>query len=207
MFAKASDREKVVPVTTAAHQWVNPGEPLAVRLMSTVWADRYAVHDALGGSGDLGEWLAQTGLVVSALPTTTQVASARHLRDALRRLAAQVTDDGRDRAISSLDLSEAVATVNDAIAAAPRTERLRVVRTRLVRDVVEEAVPVTAALGRVARHGLALVTEAPTRLRACYAPGCVLYFVKDHPRREWCSLACGNRARAARHYARRTADA
>jgi predicted RNA-binding Zn ribbon-like protein len=38
------------------------------------------------------------------------------------------------------------------------------------------------------------------KLRACHAPGCVLYFVKTHPRREWCSIACGNRARAARHY-------
>ncbi|WP_433236869.1 CGNR zinc finger domain-containing protein [Streptosporangium sp. CA-135522] len=37
-------------------------------------------------------------------------------------------------------------------------------------------------------------------LRACHAPGCVLFFVKDHHRREWCSAACGNRARAARHY-------
>jgi predicted RNA-binding Zn ribbon-like protein len=39
-------------------------------------------------------------------------------------------------------------------------------------------------------------------LRACGAPGCVLLFLKDHPRREWCSAACGNRARQARHYAR-----
>ena len=39
-------------------------------------------------------------------------------------------------------------------------------------------------------------------LRACGAPGCVLLFLKDHPRKEWCSAACGNRARQARHYAR-----
>jgi len=26
--------------------------------------------------------------------------------------------------------------------------------------------------------------------------------VKNHPRREWCSAACGNRVRAARHYRR-----
>jgi hypothetical protein len=39
-------------------------------------------------------------------------------------------------------------------------------------------------------------------LRACGAPGCVLMFLKDHPRREWCSNACGNRARQARHYDR-----
>ena len=32
---------------------------------------------------------------------------------------------------------------------------------------------------------------------------CVQYFVKDHPRREWCSAACGNRARVARHYTKR----
>ncbi|MEU6738808.1 CGNR zinc finger domain-containing protein [Streptosporangium sandarakinum] len=37
-------------------------------------------------------------------------------------------------------------------------------------------------------------------LRTCPAPRCVLYFVKEHARQEWCSVACGNRARAARHY-------
>ena len=192
-------------MTTGGGPWINPDEPLPVRLMSTVWADRYAVHDALGAASDLGAWLAQTGLLDSAAPTTVQAESARRLRDALRALAAHVTGDARDRAVSPLDLSAAVAMVNDAIAAAPESERLRVATTGLVRDLVEEAAPVTAALGRVARQGLALLTEHPTPLRACYAPGCVLYFVKDHPRREWCSLACGNRARAARYYARRTA--
>jgi predicted RNA-binding Zn ribbon-like protein len=39
-------------------------------------------------------------------------------------------------------------------------------------------------------------------LRACGAPGCVLLFSKEHPRRTWCSVACGNRARQARHYER-----
>lgn len=207
-FAKGNDREKVFCVTTAARPWVDPEEPLPVRLMSTVWADRYAVHDALDAldaESDLGAWLVQNGLVEPAAPTTAQAESARDLRDALRALAAQATADARDRAVSPLDLSAAVGIVNDAIAAAPETERLRVVATGLVRDVVEEAAPVTAALGRVARQGLALVTDDPTSLRACYAPGCVLYFVKNHPRREWCSLTCGNRARAARHYARRTA--
>jgi predicted RNA-binding Zn ribbon-like protein len=39
-------------------------------------------------------------------------------------------------------------------------------------------------------------------LRSCGAPQCVLMFLKDHPRREWCSDGCGNRARQARHYER-----
>ncbi|MYS74029.1 hypothetical protein GTY88_26960, partial [Streptomyces sp. SID5926] len=37
------------------------------------------------------------------------------------------------------------------------------------------------------------------RLRACHAPRCVRYFLKEHPRQEWCRPSCGNRARVARH--------
>jgi predicted RNA-binding Zn ribbon-like protein len=36
------------------------------------------------------------------------------------------------------------------------------------------------------------------------APGCALFFLKDHPRRERCNPACGNRVRAARAYRKRT---
>jgi predicted RNA-binding Zn ribbon-like protein len=58
-------------------------------------------------------------------------------------------------------------------------------------------------LGVIASSTIALIDGSQAgELRACGAPGCVLMFVKDHPRREWCSTACGNRARQARHYAR-----
>ncbi|AJE42632.1 ABATE domain-containing protein [Streptomyces nodosus] len=40
------------------------------------------------------------------------------------------------------------------------------------------------------------------RLRACTAPRCVRYFLKEHGRQEFCKASCGNRARAARHYRR-----
>ena len=63
--------------------------------------------------------------------------------------------------------------------------------------------PVTLALAAVATDAVHLLTVPnATQLRACQAPGCVLYFVKSHPHREWCSEACGNRVRAARHYQR-----
>jgi predicted RNA-binding Zn ribbon-like protein len=55
----------------------------------------------------------------------------------------------------------------------------------------------------LARDAIDLLTGTTAGdLRACGAPGCILLFVKDHPRREWCSNACGNRARQARHYER-----
>ena len=58
-------------------------------------------------------------------------------------------------------------------------------------------------IGALAADAIDLLTS-PRRhdLRACGAPGCILMFLKDHPRREWCSNTCGNRARQARHYQR-----
>lgn len=180
---------------------VLPDEPAAVRLMNTVWADRGGVHDALTGADDLRRFLAATGAVTAAV-SGDDVAAARRLRDALRRLAATVTDDDRAPAATGLAEADAAGAVNAALAAAPPA------LLRRAGDGWELATgPVTAAaaLGAVAREGALLVADPARPLRACHAPGCVLYFVRDHPRREWCSVACGNRVRAARHYRRRRA--
>ncbi|MEV0493497.1 CGNR zinc finger domain-containing protein [Streptomyces atratus] len=50
------------------------------------------------------------------------------------------------------------------------------------------ATPPRAAIGFLA---------GPVRaaLRACHAPRCVRCFVEEHPRQEWCTPSCGNRAR------------
>ena len=58
-------------------------------------------------------------------------------------------------------------------------------------------------LAALAADAIELLTSPHRdRLRTCGAPGCVLMFLKEHPRREWCSDGCGNRARQARHYER-----
>ncbi|AVT39596.1 ABATE domain-containing protein [Plantactinospora sp. BB1] len=51
-----------------------------------------------------------------------------------------------------------------------------------------------------------LTSPARDRLAACPAPRCVRYFVREHPRQEWCKASCGNRARVHRHYRRHAAD-
>lgn len=70
-----------------------------------------------------------------------------------------------------------------------------------VREGAVESERLAAALARSAIAFLA----GPRRelLRACPAPRCVRYFVKEHARQEWCKPSCGNRARVARHHARR----
>ncbi|MEU6371296.1 CGNR zinc finger domain-containing protein [Streptomyces sp. NPDC046931] len=66
----------------------------------------------------------------------------------------------------------------------------------------------TLALAEIAHCAVRLLGgDQRLLLRACQAPGCVLFFVANRPTREWCSAACGNRARVARHYARQSAAA
>jgi predicted RNA-binding Zn ribbon-like protein len=63
------------------------------------------------------------------------------------------------------------------------------------------------AVAFIAHQAVDLFTGPQRRqLRACLAPGRLLYFLKHHPRREWCSPVCGNRARVARHYQRHHSD-
>ena len=184
---------------------VLPGEPAPVRLMNTVWADRAGVHEALTDVDDLRLFLRTVGVADLGNVTPGDLAATRRLRDALRRLAADVTGDDRSRAASALDEAGALAAVNAALGALPRPRLRRGLSSWVLG--VDGGGGVAAALGALAREGAALVADPARPLRACHAPGCVLYFVREHPRREWCSVACGNRARAARHYRRlRTAD-
>jgi predicted RNA-binding Zn ribbon-like protein len=189
------------------------GEPLPVELMNTRYADRGDVHDALADADQLTAWLGAiagraeiadltgAGLVADR----TALAEFRAVRDALRGLAAQVTGDLRPvTALATADVTESSAVVSRASGLAPSWRVLEwrpghgpEVQTRTAGPAV------IAVLSRIADEGAALFGAAKrAELRACQAPGCVLYFVRDHPRREWCCAGCGNRARVARHYHR-----
>jgi predicted RNA-binding Zn ribbon-like protein len=188
----------------AERAWMLPDEPLPVRLMSTIWGDAVSIHDDLGATADLDQWLDAVGVArAGAHATESELALARALRDAVRRLAAYVTGDGRPRAASAVaDITAAVGQVNSVAARLPaRSLALRDGRLELGSPA--EPSPVTTGLARVAAAAIGLFTGADAaRLRACTAPNCVQYFVKTHPRRQWCTVACGNRVRAARHYER-----
>jgi predicted RNA-binding Zn ribbon-like protein len=184
--------------------WVLPDEPLPVRLMSTIWADVDGPHDDLRAPADLDGWLDAVGVDrAGAHATEGELATARALRDAARVLAAHVTGDDRPGAAADrADVDAALNRVNVTAAELP-APRLALRDGRLERGVPGGPSPVRTGLAQVAAQAVALLGgEDAGRLRACYAPGCVLYFVKTHPRREWCSVACGNRVRAARHYQR-----
>lgn len=153
---------------------------LPIELMNTIWADRQGIHDSLA-----------TFAAAHGLPDESKL---RELRDALRRLAAHHTGDPRDRAATAMaDVHTAIRTVNGYAQVWP------------VLDLTDDGTFTTKThgdlLGTIAAQAVELFGRGED-VRACLGPGCVLYFLKDHPRQEWCSAGCGNRARAARHYAR-----
>ncbi|MEP7092127.1 MAG: ABATE domain-containing protein [Nocardioidaceae bacterium] len=194
------------------------GEPLPVELMNTIWADRDGVHDALGSPAATRAWLRSVTdrEDVSGADVTAWLGSVseddlaavhrdlRALRDAARRLAARRTDDTRESALMDVEVATAITSVNAFAASAPAWPVLDWPdegRPHVSRG--SESAPAPVFVADMARATVALLGgDTGHSLRACQAPGCVLYFIKQHPRRQWCSAGCGNRARQARHYRR-----
>lgn len=184
-------------------------EPLSIAFASTHHAVRGRPRDGIDSPDRLLDWLRANaerlgidradprladGIDASAL------ARYRGLRDTVRRLAAALTEgEAPDPAW--------IAELNRASAAAPRWPVLDVDGTGFSIAERTRGHVTQTALAAIARDAIDLF-GGPLRadLMACHAPGCVLFFVKDHPRREWCSTGCGNRARAARHYLRHRSE-
>lgn len=174
--------------------------------MNTLWADRAGVHDALTTPAEVADWL---GAVSPRLPDLLSPADLDHLarrllplRGALRQLAAEATGDTRWTTPDAGKLDRAVTEVNAVVV--PRSPQLVWAAGRApTQQARVESDPADAVLSTFAEEAIALFSDGEkSPLRVCEAPDCGLYFVKNHPRREWCSAACGNRVRAARHYRR-----
>jgi predicted RNA-binding Zn ribbon-like protein len=183
-------------------QWVLADEPRPLRLINTLWADRVEVHDDLSTVADLRAWLSAVDLTVpKAFVALSSLADIHGLRDAFRALAALVTADNRVRVTADQSVTAAIRTVNAALGKSVAGAQLRVQSSVLERVVVRPGTPLESAFSVLANEAIELFTSGDReRLTACGGPGCVLYFMKDHTRRNWCGDACGNRARVARHY-------
>ncbi|MCX5555167.1 ABATE domain-containing protein [Streptomyces sp. NBC_00038] len=174
-------------------------------------------HDGHGGvADDLAEPTGLTAWVrahLDVLPGSEAyvaddpaLIAVRDLRAAVRALFARAVRPAEPSpadAARLLPVPEAVARLN---AAAARTPTVPVLAwpdgaDPVVRQQPQHGRPeLTAVLARAAIAFLA--SPDRQRLRACHAPRCVRYFLKEHPRQEWCKASCGNRARVARHHER-----
>lgn len=176
-------------------------EPLAIELHNTAYAAGGEAIDGIESPARLAAWLEG---IAPRLPVEAQHAdAARHGEFLALRAAAR---DALHAAVEREAVpAEALAVINEAAARAPVSPRLGESGEGTLEpsfryhntDATDVALAVLAA-------SVIEVLSEPAReaLRACEAPGCVLLFFRDHPRRTWCSAACGNRARQARHYER-----
>jgi predicted RNA-binding Zn ribbon-like protein len=185
---------------TTAYPGPLRGESLPVELHNTLYAQRGEPVDGLADAGGLRAWLVA---LRDALPADPDAIDPSRLGDfvALRAVV-------RNALHAALEARPVPADTVDALNAASEQGRhwLTLVADhahRVAERRYGSADAADIALGDIAERTITLLTGPDAgRLRACGAPGCVLMFTKDHPRREWCSTACGNRARQARHYAR-----
>jgi predicted RNA-binding Zn ribbon-like protein len=178
-------------------------EPLAIELHNTIYATSAGVVDALAGDASSGAWLRALAprlpvcdLPAGALPEASELVALRTaVRAALHAAVAGDAPDPRD-----------VETINRASRRAPQSLVVRWSSSdappRRGTDF-QRASRADVIVAALAADAIELLTSSRRdALRTCAAPGCVLMFLKEHPRREWCSDACGNRARQARHYER-----
>jgi predicted RNA-binding Zn ribbon-like protein len=203
-------------LTTQRHARLT-GEELPVDLMNTVWSGPGGVTDVLATSESTMDWvreiaprLAQrpptfTHWLTSPTPLSARMAAydLRRLRDAVRGLAGELTEDRRQGIPPVVaDRATALEVLNGAVAGAPHWPAL-VWRPRSEPELgVQGEVPGgVVAVSQIARQAVELFGGRDRqRLRACPAPGCSHYFLDfgRRGRRTWCSPSCGARVRTAR---------
>jgi predicted RNA-binding Zn ribbon-like protein len=171
-------------------------EPLAIELHNTLYAVGGTGFDGLADAPDAWlEGLADRLPGGSGLwPAPDELVALRH---AVRTALHAAVDGSTPNAATLKALNAGSARAPSSLAAHRRAGE---VVAAIDHHGASRADIVIATL---AADAIDLIT-GPRRvdLRACGAPGCVLMFLKNHPRREWCSNTCGNRARQARHYER-----
>jgi predicted RNA-binding Zn ribbon-like protein len=160
------------------------------------------LYNTLHASGDEladpRKWLATQELPATKGRDPSQD-ELRQLRETVRGALQAVVN-------SELPSRKLLDELNATAARAPASPAVRHHKGRLVSTTdYHGATRADVVLAAFAADALRLITS-DIELKQCGAPGCVLLFVKDHPRRAWCSGSCGNRARQARHYARHRLD-
>ncbi|MFD6892560.1 CGNR zinc finger domain-containing protein [Streptomyces sp. NPDC059957] len=182
------------------------GEPLPLEFVNTVFPVKGVLMDGFRTTEHLAWWLRSCrGSLATHLPESAvdalgvaDVQCFVMLRDASRRLVDALVNCREADPWDVAHLNRA-ATMDRAWPLLCWNAGERPVAVH-----VSTAVPSIAVQSEIAHAVVRLLTGASgVEPKACVAPGCVFYFDQARSRREWCSTGCGNRARAARHYARR----
>jgi predicted RNA-binding Zn ribbon-like protein len=176
-----------------AFPWL--GFPPAVDLANTVLVTPTGDRDLLERDDQLEVWIAaERSRIPGVDAASRRLAQVRDLRRSVRELLhararGERAPDGARRRINSICASAPVKPV-----LTPDGRAL---------EEPDAGDPYSLFEATVARSAIQLCDRGEDRVRVCGAPSCGMLYLRDHPRQVWCSGACGNRARVARHAARR----
>jgi predicted RNA-binding Zn ribbon-like protein len=161
------------------------------------WRGTATPTDELGRPDDLLRWIEKVERLPAALlrgfdRSATIFAAAIELREAIHRCFA-ATAAGRTPDLTALNI---------ALAEAPARRRVRPGGWEIEAPAATASVLLAPVLWSAADL---LVGRQLLRVRSCANPACGWLFLDDSKsgNRRWCSMsACGNRAKAHRHYQR-----
>lgn len=164
-------------------------EPLALDLINTEWLPSGTLVDLLATDAGTQAWLAAAGAAATWVPGTREalVLARQAIRDVV---SGQGGTTALDRLNAVLDHGHLRLSIN------PLGQP---------QQSLEFDDPAWRPAVMAAANLLGLLEESPERIRRCQNPACVLWFFDTtrNGTRRWCSMAaCGNRAKARRHYDR-----
>ncbi|UFS96807.1 CGNR zinc finger domain-containing protein [Nocardia huaxiensis] len=166
------------------------GEPLALDLLNTRWNTADGPVDLLTDVAGLRQWLADNELTDRSPADEPTLHALVEAREAILRAIRKESIDDLNRVLDAGRLRRTLTTAGPA-------------------DEVEVPEQARLAGWLAADNLLELLGEAPDRIKQCAHPQCVLWFydTSKNGARRWHSMAtCGNRAKATRHYAKKTAE-
>ncbi|GAA3159271.1 CGNR zinc finger domain-containing protein [Streptomyces ramulosus] len=176
------------------------GSHVSLALINTAFALPSGPFEELSDAAAAHAWLTGRELIAPEVAVGAREMTQLHaLRETLRALF-EARIDGTTPG------SRVLESVNAALARAPGVRTVRWVEGAglVAAERRSGAGGVGAALSRLAEDGVDLLTGGEAgKLSRCGARGCVRLFIRSHAARRWCSDRCGNRVRAARHYAGR----
>lgn len=194
---------------TSSPQPAIPGEEHspALALVNSRHGHRTGPVEHLSRPDEALRWLAGRNLVddeEAVAMTEVDVVGLHKLREAIREvLVARI--EGRAPA------ADAVQEVNATASSAPVTPTLHWSmpgRPSRTWTPAPGSSGLDQARAKIAADVIDLLCgDRAHALYACGGPRCVRLFLRDHPRRRWCSSRCGERIRARRYYDRHRSSA
>ncbi|WP_028478628.1 CGNR zinc finger domain-containing protein [Nocardia sp. CNY236] len=162
------------------------GEPLALDLLNTRWSE-HGPHDLLTDVAGLRIWLTSAGLGDRAVADAATLTALLVARAAIYDVVVHTRHSGLNTVLEHGRIRRELTESGPADHP----------------DVPERSwLPAWLAADDLLR----LMVAAPDRIRQCAHPECTLFFydTSKNGTRRWHSMAtCGNRTKAARHYARK----